>query len=89
MLFFALGTNMDIEHIRGWLPSARKLAIASLRGHEFRFHKRSPGGAKADAFRTDRADDVVWGVISKSATKTHGNWSASSGAQGTVPSRSA
>lgn len=63
MLFFAWGTNMDREHLRGWLPSARKLTIASLPGHEFRFHKRSSEGAKADAFGTGHPGDVVWGVI--------------------------
>ena len=63
MLFFAWGTNMAGGTLRDWLPSARKVTIAALHGYQFRFHKRSSQGAKADAYRTGSADDVVWGVI--------------------------
>ena len=63
MLFFAWGTNMAADTLRDWLPSARKGTIAALDGYQFRFHKRSSQGAKADAYRTGSADDVVWGVI--------------------------
>ena len=63
MLFFAWGTNMDAATLQEWLPSARKLTIAALHGYQFRFHKRSSTGAKADAFFIGGPDDVVWGVI--------------------------
>ena len=30
--FFAVGTNMDEERLRNWIPSAERLGIASLSG---------------------------------------------------------
>ena len=61
--FFAVGTNMDDEHMRRWIPSARRLAIASLSGFEVRWHKRSSDGGKLAARRTGHSDDVIWGVL--------------------------
>jgi gamma-glutamylcyclotransferase len=53
---------------RGWLRkrahSARFVAVAALSGHALRFHKKSrDGSGKADAYPTDRSNDVVWGVV--------------------------
>ncbi len=55
---------------RGWLErrisSANLVAVAALRGHQMRFHKKSKDGSgKADAYRTDSPFDVVWGVVLK------------------------
>jgi gamma-glutamylcyclotransferase (GGCT)/AIG2-like uncharacterized protein YtfP len=61
--FFAVGTNMDEDRLRTWVPAARRLTIASLRGFTLRWHKRSAAGGKLAAHRTDHPDDVVWGVV--------------------------
>ena len=61
--FFAVGTNMDEELLRSWIPSARRLTIASLSGFMLRWHKRSSDGGKLAALRTGHPDDVVWGVV--------------------------
>jgi AIG2-like family len=61
--FFAVGSNMDEELLRSWIPSARRLTIASLPGFTLRWHKRSADGGKLAARRTGHPDDVVWGVV--------------------------
>lgn len=61
--FFAVGTNMDEEWMRGWIPAARRLTIASLSGFSVRWHKRSSDGGKLAALRTGQPDDVIWGVV--------------------------
>ena len=63
MKFFAVGTNMDEERLRHWIPSARRLTIASLSGFTLTWHKRSLEGGKLAALRTGHLDDVVWGVV--------------------------
>jgi gamma-glutamylcyclotransferase (GGCT)/AIG2-like uncharacterized protein YtfP len=63
MRFFAVGTNMDEDRLRGWIPSARRLTVASLSGFALRWHKRSSDGGKLAALRTGDPDDVVWGVV--------------------------
>lgn len=46
------------------VPSATFFSTASLPGHTIAFHKRSTDGSgKADAFRTNKNDDLIWGVI--------------------------
>lgn len=54
---------MDEEHMRSWIPSARRLTIATLSGFRLRWHKRSSDGGKLAALRTDHPDDVIWGVV--------------------------
>ena len=54
---------MDEELLRNWIPSARRLTIASLSGYTLRWHKRSSEGGKLAPLRTGHADDVVWGVL--------------------------
>jgi gamma-glutamylcyclotransferase len=61
--FFAVGSNMDEERMRTWIPSARRLTMASLSGFTLRWHKRSSNGGKLAARRTGDPDDVVWGVV--------------------------
>jgi gamma-glutamylcyclotransferase len=63
MRFFAVGSNMDEEVLTDWIPSARRLTIASLSGFTLRWHKRSSSGGKLAALRTGHPDDVVWGVV--------------------------
>ncbi len=62
---FVYGSNMCggwLKH--GGISSARFVAVAVLREHDLRFHKRSlDGSGKADAYRTGSSSDVVWGVV--------------------------
>lgn len=62
-MFLAVGTNMDGELLRGWVPSARRLTIASLTGFTVSWQKRSSGGGKLTPVRTGDTGDVVWGVV--------------------------
>jgi gamma-glutamylcyclotransferase (GGCT)/AIG2-like uncharacterized protein YtfP len=61
--FFAVGTNMDEERLRDWIPFPRRLTIASLSGFALRWHKRSSEGGKLAPLRTGHPDDVIWGVV--------------------------
>ena len=63
MLFFAVGSNVDEGRLRSWVPSARRLTIASLPGFTLRWHKRSADGGKLAALRTGDPDDVIWGLV--------------------------
>lgn len=65
MLIFAYGSNLCMGRLKGRVPSARVVTVASLAGYALKFHKRSrlDGSGKADAYKTDRASDVVWGVV--------------------------
>jgi gamma-glutamylcyclotransferase (GGCT)/AIG2-like uncharacterized protein YtfP len=50
--------------LTGRCPSAKPLFVAELKGHRFRFHKRSiDGSAKADAEYTGNDSDVVLGIV--------------------------
>jgi hypothetical protein len=62
-MFFAVGTNMDADRLRRWVPSARRLGVASLPGFTLSWHKRSSGGGKLTPVRTGDTADVVWGVV--------------------------
>ena len=63
LVFFAVGTNMDAERLRRWVPSAQRLGVASLTGFTLSWHKRSSEGGKLTPVRTGNADDVIWGVV--------------------------
>lgn len=63
---FAYGSNMCEGRLREprRVPSARFVGVARLPQHVIRFHKRSTDGSgKADAYRTERPEDSVWGVV--------------------------
>lgn len=61
---FAYGSNLCVERIQARVSSARATFVARLEAHTLRFHKRGrDGSAKADAYRTGREADVVWGVV--------------------------
>jgi hypothetical protein len=63
-LYFAYGSNMCTRRLTGRCPSGQPLFVAELKGHRFRFHKRSKdGSAKADAEYTGNDSDVVLGVV--------------------------
>ena len=64
--YFAYGSNMATARLRGRMPSALALGLASLAGHELRFHKRSTDkSGKCNAYATGDDDDTVIGVLFK------------------------
>ncbi|MGT2457840.1 gamma-glutamylcyclotransferase family protein [Cupriavidus basilensis] len=63
MLNFAYGSNMLTARIRERVPSARALGVATLRGHQLRWHKASKDGSgKCDVFAASDID-CVSGVL--------------------------
>lgn len=64
MIIFAYGSNMCSTRLRSRVPSAAPLGPGLLEGHVLRFHKRSTDGSgKANAFRTNRLEEQMWGVL--------------------------
>lgn len=65
MLYFAYGSNMAEARLQRRIPSAQKVGVARLPGHHLRFHVASSvdGSAKCDAYRTERPEDIVMGVL--------------------------
>jgi hypothetical protein len=63
--YFAYGSNMATARLRGRMPSAMPVGVATLAGHVLRFHKRSKKdqSGKCNAFATDDDDGVVIGVL--------------------------
>ena len=62
-LYFAYGSNMSTDRLRGRTPSARARGKARLPGHVLRWHKAGKDGSgKCDIVRVD-AQAVVWGVL--------------------------
>jgi gamma-glutamylcyclotransferase (GGCT)/AIG2-like uncharacterized protein YtfP len=61
---FAYGSNLCLQRIRERAPSARVVGVATLTGHQLRFHKRGrDGSGKADAYCTGNGLDAVHGVV--------------------------
>ena len=56
---------MSMRRLRARVPSARKVAVATLPGYQLLFHKKSErdGSAKCDASETGISTDVVYGVL--------------------------
>jgi len=64
MLYFSYGSNMSSRRIRYRVPSAKFITIATLHGHDLRFHKRSmDGSAKCDAYETGDDGHSIIGVV--------------------------
>jgi hypothetical protein len=61
---FAYGSNLSRDRIQSRVGAVEVVAIACLRGHGLRFHKRGRDGTgKADAYRTGDQRDRVWGAV--------------------------
>jgi hypothetical protein len=64
MLYFAYGSNLSSRRLRARVASASFVSVASLQGHQLRFHKSSSdGSAKCDAFDTGDIAHRVIGVV--------------------------
>ena len=63
MLYFAYGSNLDWNQIKGRCPSAEFFAVAKLKDHRLAFTRKSKrrGGGSADAVPETRHN--IWGVI--------------------------
>jgi len=63
-LYFAYGSNMSSERLRGRTPSAISLGRARLPGYAVRWHKLGrDGSGKCDIVPSDAPDTAVWGVL--------------------------
>lgn len=63
VVYFAYGSNMSTARLRERMPSCKPLGIATLPGHELRFHKRSVDkSAKCNALATGNENSVI-GVL--------------------------
>lgn len=64
IVYFAYGSNMHTERLRFRTRGCKLIGLATLVGHELRFHKSSKdGSAKCDAFWTGVSTDMVVGVL--------------------------
>lgn len=62
--YFAYGSNMSSERLRGRTPSAVSLGRARLPRHALRWHKLGrDGSGKCDIEATDLPGESVWGVL--------------------------
>ena len=62
-LYFAYGSNMLTRRLLGRTPSARTVGVATLAGHELRWHKVSKDGSGKCDIVPAAADSVVCGVL--------------------------
>lgn len=64
MKYFAYGSNMSLLRIRERVPSAKKLSVVTLKGHQLRFNMSgSDGSGKCDVFQTNNNKDNVIGAL--------------------------
>jgi len=62
MHYFAYGSNMDLDRMRGRCPSARFLFIAMLPQHKLAFTRKCNKGTGVSDIVSDENSDV-WGVV--------------------------
>lgn len=64
VVYFAYGSNMHSPRLQFRAPGCKVIGVATLIGHELRFHKSSKdGSAKCNAFWTGGSTDLVVGVL--------------------------
>ena len=61
--YFAYGSNMSTERLRGRTPSARPLGVGWLAGHRLRWHKLGRDGSGKCDIEPAPGPSVVWGVL--------------------------
>ena len=62
-LYFAYGSNMLTRRLLGRTPSARTVGVATLAGHELRWHKVSKDGSGKCDIVPAAVDSAVYGVL--------------------------
>jgi gamma-glutamylcyclotransferase len=65
LLYFAYGSNMLTERLRGRVPSAHSGRVGHVEGYRLRWHKvgRLDGSGKCDIELTTDSGDRVYGVV--------------------------
>lgn len=64
MLYFAYGSNMSLARLKARTPSITRVNIATLAGHQLKFHKLShDGSGKCDIMESDGLEHQVIGVL--------------------------
>lgn len=64
MNYFSYGSNMCTRRLHARVPSARFLALGSLKGYQLKFHKRSVDrSGKCTPVYTGDMSDEIYGVI--------------------------
>jgi len=64
MLNFAYGSNLLAERLLARVPQARFVCVGHIPGWRFALNIRSTdGSAKANAFHTGRAEDILYGAL--------------------------
>src|SRR6266446_4988510 len=63
MLYFAYGSNMDWDQIKGRCPSARFFGVAELRDYRFAFTRRSEKRGCGVCDVVSDKGKAVWGVV--------------------------
>jgi len=62
--YFAYGSNMSLARLRARTPSAMRLGLCQLPGHDLRFHKIGrDGSGKCDAYATGDPGHCVAGAL--------------------------
>jgi hypothetical protein len=62
--YFAYGSNMSLLRLQERVPSAERIGVFFLKGHQLRFHMASEDGSgKCDAYETNNLADVVLGAL--------------------------
>jgi gamma-glutamylcyclotransferase len=65
LTYFAYGSNMSTDRLRGRVPSVRVVGVGRLTGHQLRWHKvsKKDGSGKCDVVVSDAPDASVYGVL--------------------------
>lgn len=65
MIYFSYGSNMSARRLGLRISEVEKIGIATLCGHDLRFHKvsKKDGTGKCDIFKTNDPNHFVMGVL--------------------------
>lgn len=72
MLYFAYGSNLDFDQMRGRCPSAQFVAIAQLPGYRLAFTRNSQKRGCGVADVVAESGQCVWGAVYNIAEKDFG-----------------
>jgi hypothetical protein len=62
--YFAYGSNMSLARLQERVPSARRLEIVTLKGHQLRFNMSgTDSSGKCDSFQTNNSEHQVIGAL--------------------------
>lgn len=74
MKYFAYGSNMSLLRLWQRVPSAVRIGVFTLQGHQLRFHKLGKDGSgKCDAYQTNNTLDLGRVDLSRVIFERHGS----------------